>query len=153
MLNPNPTKCLLLLPSLDNSDPILLTNVSKETAIHFVNSWNELVKSKRKVRDGAPTDQLEFYSGNFGLPLIAQDADGKRKLEIALERLAVSTIRESRGRRALFVDLEGDEVGVGTTVIYNENRAASGVTDNTVTDTILKLVSEFSGPAVPVSLD
>lgn len=131
----------LFLPSLtDNEQYINIYGVTKDEAIAFADFFLTQTEKSRKVAS-APTpvtETLEFIGGNLDLEsLVASES-----LQELVERLAKSEIRGQKGRRAVFVDIENNEIGVGTTVIYNENRAMKGVTDPSVPVTVLSAVDD-----------
>lgn len=139
-MNPNPTYApALFLPSLTTNGVIAVHGATKDEALNFIKHFNSDVEAARKVADApnATTEPFEFIDGNLGLEALV---DGESMSDL-VESLALSNVRGARGRRAVFVDIENDTIGVGTTVIYNENRAMRGVSDGTVAGTVFQAVT------------
>jgi hypothetical protein len=128
----------LLVPSL-NSDTDFMTmiNVSKEEAIELLTDFDARVAAKRKIGDSptAPIDGVldVLEGGNLDLAALVED----ESLSVLIETLSTSNIQRARGRRAVFLDVENDVIGVGTTVIYNRNWAMTGVADDSVISQVL----------------
>lgn len=128
----------LLVPSL-NSDTDFMTiiNVSKEEAIELLTEFDARVASKRKLglSPTAPIDGVLDVLDVNNLDLDEMVEDGS--LGGLVQALSTSAIPRARGRRAVFLDVENDIIGIGTTVVYNQNWAMPGVLDDSAISQIL----------------
>lgn len=131
----------LLLPSLTGDKTITIVNVSKDEAVELLTDFKARVDAKRTIKRSQPLtdDVLDTLDGsNLNLKALVED----NSLEALLKNLSQSEIPGFRGRRAVFIDVENDIIGVGTTVIYNENWASHGIVDSTIAATVLDAVAE-----------
>lgn len=131
---------MLFLPSLRvNDDIITIANVCQDEASSFVKHFDSEVTGNRKLKANASAtaDHWDVLSGNLNLLALVDD----ESLGQLVERLSKSDIVGSRGRRAVFVDVENDVLAVGTTVVYNQNWAMLGVSDPSVMTTVLEAVT------------
>lgn len=130
----------LFIPSLLSDTYINVYNCTKGEAISFVEHFNSQVAASRKVAaaPNAVADVMDFTTGSLNLEALVED----ESLSELVTKLSTSELRGQRGRRCVFVDIDSDEIGVGTTVVYNENRAMTGVLDTTVATSILDAVTE-----------
>jgi hypothetical protein len=125
----------MFIPSLLSNDFITVMNVQKSEADELAAFFTTQTEGSRKIKDNpdAIPEHLEYLSGNLNLKTLVEDGG----LEDLVETLSVSDLRGKRGRRALFLDVENNVIGVGTTVVYNQNWAITGVADPTVMNTVL----------------
>lgn len=132
---------ILFLPSLENDDDfITVANVSRYEAEAYIQAFDSLVESKRRLKSNpdAATESMDVLSGNLKLGQFAiTDPDS---LGLMLETLSKSNIKGFRGRRAVYLDPNTDTVAVGTTVVYNRNWATKGVSDPSILSTVLNFV-------------
>lgn len=136
----------LFLPSLSkHKESIIIANLNKSEAEVFLDFWETQVVASRKlqVSPANPTGEdipaMEYFKGSINFDSIDQAGE----LETFLEKLETSDIKKYRGLRPLFVDYENNEVGVGTTVIYNPNWATQKVSDPSVVATLLQFAAEY----------
>ena len=130
----------LFLPSIESEDFLVVANVSREEATAYAGLFSTLVESKRRMKnnDNAVDDVFTEITGNLNLISLVND----ESLALLVEDLSLSKLKGQRGRRAVFVDIENDYIGVGTTVIYNANWAMKGVADPSLLGTVLDAVEE-----------
>jgi hypothetical protein len=128
----------LFLPSLVSDDFIVVANVTREEAEAYVGFFDKMVSEKRKLKSNPSAVIGSFNDINGKLDLVALLDD--ESLPDLVESLSVSSLSGQRGRRAVFLDIENDDIGVGTTVIYNANWATQGVGDPTLLGTVLDAV-------------
>lgn len=136
----------LLLPSLNSEDYITIVNVTKDEATEFLTDFRTRVESKRRMKDNqnSTDDVLDTLDGsNLNLKALVADTS----IEDLIKTLSRSEIRGARGRRAVFVDVENDILAVGTTVIYNQNWAMTGVLDPSIAGTVLSAVADAEADA------
>jgi hypothetical protein len=138
----------LYLPSLEGKSFIKIENISQTEASVLVAEFDKRVGANRAVfnlnQESAP---MIFYHGFLDL-----DGEDLEELELSvLEEYSLSKITNTRGARAVFVDLYEDEfdsdddkniVGVGTTVVYNQNRATVKFKDTTLDDSLKSFVDD-----------
>lgn len=131
---------MLFLPSVDNhGETINIVGVSRAEAESLAEWHAALVKTKRKTHENAAgIEALDFLEGNLELETLADS----ETLADLVRQLSTSEIPGKRGTRAVYIDVDNDTIAVGTTVIYNQNRAMSGVLDDTLIGTVLDAISE-----------
>lgn len=115
--------------------------MTKDEAIELLSDFKARVDTKRTIKRSQPLtdDVLDALDGsNLDLKGMVED----NSLEPLLVSLGRSEIPGFRGRRAVFIDVENDIIGVGTTVIYNENWASHGIVDPSVAATVLGAVAD-----------
>ena len=131
----------LLIPSLERDEFITVANISESEAREYLEAFAEIVNSKRKIGTApvgsSTTDNLEVLGGG-NLDLASKVIDGT--ITSLVNDLTMSKIPRARGRRAVYLDVENDIIGVGTTVIYNKNWAMHGVSDDGLVSTVLDFV-------------
>lgn len=131
----------LYLPSLDTQGKtIQIDNLNKTEAEAFLSFFDYSVKQKRKIGkntgDGAT---VKYFTGNIDLNVLDTTYD---ELDNLVENLMTSRIPQKRGRRAVIVDKDGGEIGVGTTVVYNSNWAMNNVTDDSIPAALLAVAAQ-----------
>ena len=133
----------LYLPSLDTRNKVItVDNLSKTEAEAFLNYFDYSVSQKRKLglnptRDYGIPSLVQYFTGSIDLQ--ALDDDGE--LDNLVENLMTSRIPQKRGRRAVLIDAEKGEIGVGTTVVYNQNWAMKGVQDDSISQALLAVAA------------
>lgn len=137
--------CTLFLPSLSShKETIVIGNVNKSEAEAFLAHWEAQVEANRKLQVSPPSPDpvpsIEYYKGSIDFDAIDQHGE----LESLFDKLETSDIKKYRGLRPVFVDYENNEVGVGTTVVYNPNWATKGVADPSVVATLLQYATDFA---------
>lgn len=137
-----PYERMLFLPSLDNPGATInIVGISRDEAIALTDAYDKLVMFKRKTHINAhDVESLDFIGGSIDLASLA-DEDSEVLADL-VRTLGQSEIPKQRGARAVYIDVDGDEIAVGTTVIYNENRAMVGVTDDSVLSVVMDAVLE-----------
>jgi hypothetical protein len=126
----------LFLPSLVAKKFLEIKNLSLAEATEFCNNFTARVKEKRKVKQAGADDTnliiiSDYLHTHPGYALV-DDLDESEFFDV----LAISTTSGVRGARPVFVDLERNVVGVGTTVVYNQNWASVNFDDNTLLATL-----------------
>lgn len=132
---------ILLLPSLERDDAtISIDNISKAEAEEFLANFDARVTKSRRLgaNPEAVPHAMEFFSGSLDIAGLIADEE----IDPLIETLGLSKLHAKRGRRAVYIDPDNNEVGVGTTVIYNRNWAMRGVEDASVAPYLLTLVAE-----------
>lgn len=132
----------LLLPSLStHGETVLIHGVTKSEAADYLERWDERVSNERRIghNDEEIDSSMEFYSGlNF------ERLSEAEVIEDLVGFLSTSRIAKKRGLRAVWLDEDAGEIGVGTTVVYNRNWAMNGVADETIVDSLLRAAAEAS---------
>jgi hypothetical protein len=133
----------MFIPSLDDKKTITVDNVTKSEAEAFASFWDFSVTRKRKINrnDDATPAMVQFFTGNVDLTSLDEDFD---ELDNLVENLMTSRVPQKRGRRIVIVDTDTNEVGVGTTVVYNQNWAMRGVDDDTVPTTLAAVATKMN---------
>jgi hypothetical protein len=135
----------LYIPSLDrHGDIITIVNPSRAEAQEFVDAFTAKARTARKQGSHPTpvTESMEFYEGSY-LRLKEMVETDDALLPNLLEKLATADIKNFRGTRAVFLDVENDVIGIGTTVVYNQNWSTAGVPDPSVVKTILDTVNQL----------
>lgn len=138
----------LYLPSLEEKRFIVLSNISQTEALQQAEEFTNRVKSSRRLKGESDTgvdDDMIFYTNTFDFSGF-QGFDPVTLSEFImalLENLSISDIAGTRGARAIFLDLEKNIFGIGTTVVYNRNWATLNVFDDTVEEKVKLILNEF----------
>lgn len=138
---------LLLIPSLEiHGKFIVCDNIMLEEAIKFCEDFDKRVFNNRKthpqLNDNSSESSLILYNNyinNDDVNILFDEELDCANRQLAF-KLSVSNIPGKRGVRAVFVDYEKNIIGVGTTVVYNVNRAMFNVED----DSIINKIVSFS---------
>lgn len=136
---------ILLLPSLEKHGTfITIFPVSVNEAMRFVEDYDHMVLCTRKVADFSDIsadvshDLLEF---------LEFDASNNRShfvlAHVVEDELKVSKIPGARGLRPVYINMDENFIGYGTTVIYNENRAMKGVLDQTIAAKLVEHLDRY----------
>lgn len=135
----------LYLPSLEGKKFIEVSNVSQAEAATLVAEFDKRVEAKRKMHNlNQETASMVFYGNQLNsVDYDSVELNDEPEKQVA-EQLYLSNFVGVRGARAVFVELDADLiegyvkslVGIGTTVVYNDNRATSGFSDPNVLNLI-----------------
>lgn len=127
---------VMYIPSLTEHGVYLtIANATHEEAEEFAAAFTEKVEGARKTASAknAVSESIDFVTVG-GLDDLMEEEDGR--IEALIEKLSVSDLPGQRGLRIVYIDIDAGEIGVGTTVVYNQNRAMTGVSDSTIAATI-----------------
>jgi hypothetical protein len=147
----NVTHSLLLIPSLErNGEFNVVLGASLREAQEFAEDFLASVTVDRRTVVENDDDVLvealvEFSCPEMGVAGESFSEDAMsffHRADTLVEKLSTSTKRGARGARIAFIDTNKGIIAVGTAVVYNENRARLGVTDETVPATILRWASD-----------
>lgn len=134
---------VMYIPSLDEHGVFMtVANATREEAIELADAFTKRTNAKRKTHALGGVESLDFLTVG-GLDALV-DTD---ELVELIEKLSLSKLQNQRGLRIVYIDIENDEVAVGTTVIYNINRAMTGVVDGTVGKSIFDAVVQAQADA------
>lgn len=134
---------IMIVPSLEGKKFLLLKNVSQDEALKLGNWFENDVLANRKVRFLSPkgdVPSIDFYSNLIDKEELHEEFDFddfNEDIAVAVfDLLAVSETPTVRGARIVYIDPDKNVIGVGSTVVYNENRATIGFQDDAVMDMI-----------------
>lgn len=136
---------ILVLPSLIEHGKYSVTyGLSEEEITDWFLSFELKVDELRKCKyeDDLDEDSLPYEMYHFD----DMDADSldPDDVEEFIKVCGISTIPSKRGTRAAFLDLDNKNIYIGTTVVYNSNRAMIGVTDTSVYKKLSNIISYTS---------
>ncbi len=144
-----------------------ITDLHPREVVDFFSRFETLVVDSidstpgARLNEAANTDEAYL---EFSIPVSSGDpaaiAAAERKIA---DQLSTSRVPRQSGTRAVFVDLENGSLFVGTTVLFNERNATTGVADDSLAhkidliQTLLGLnvgtVEEEATPVEPNGLD
>lgn len=124
----------LFLPSLEEKRWIEINEVSRTEAQEFIDAFSAKVAQKRTLTAPKKVTSDSYQEYNLIEEIVSWDVS-----EI-IDALVTSEVRQHRGMRAVFVDVDDNStILVGTAVVYGANYAMVGFDDETIPGIILGL--------------
>lgn len=124
----------LYIPSLQRLGEFNeIESLTKAEALEFVRDFTDKCIKTKKCYNTNPSEKLDMEFFNNVLP----ENPSAEYLEKLFKSFSYSNVPTTRGYRAIFVG--DDEVGVGTTILYNLNRAALNFSNPSTMDDLLYL--------------
>lgn len=134
---------LMYIPSLDEHGVFMsVASATRDEAIELADAFTARTLKRRKTHQLGPVESLDFLTVQ-GLDILA----GTDEMMELVEKLSVSEIPKQRGLRIVYLDVDAGEIAVGTTVIYNINRAMTGVVDGTIAATVFDAIVQAQADA------
>ena len=113
-----------------------ITDLHPSEVTDFFSRFETLVADSISSTPGGrlnEVDQTDEAMVEFAIPAISGNpaslAAAERKIA---EQLSISRVPRASGTRAVFVDLANGSLFVGTTVLFNERNATTGVSDDSL---------------------
>jgi acyl carrier protein len=145
---PLSTVGLLILPSLVTAGEFInIHPISLEEATELVNDFTKRVESQRKTKIHTEydedTDHIEFYHNVIDFSQMDKETiEDPDQVQYEINSLATSTIPTKRGTRAVFIS--AGAIGVGTTVVFNQNWATMNFSDYTIFKKLQEIQEKFT---------